>query len=573
MTSESIYVISNSNMRMFPDNSRTAFSNKFPKELSVSNEGDNALWVIVENVIFENTMIRYRKKDAVPDIMLTDIPRRKNILFKMPERWFDNNRSLENFLSSEFNRISMQLNGFQDTSQFKTFLGINLKNNYFYLTFTTNVDVCIHSKFYEFLGFKNSGSILGEILYQGNKYYMLGGNTENDTSKCVKADNPFDINIFTPHLVQLKCDNIIPNISGGGYNNVIDSFCVDYSKRVTDFNPRNIKAFKINSKNLSGISISLTDEENTPLGFVIGVPTIVKLKIVEMNQQLNNFYVKVSSTDSKEIFVKNSASSFTTRLPKEISLGKNWMVGLSSIFLPKNIHNIYSPINELVIEEYLDSESASLNRSTDVTLEPGYYRSPLALLDMINRCLSTKTGITIHLDTNGVFYLTAYDINLSKRRIKFNKKLLGVLGVVEELLVRDTSDIIFLTFCYSETLNGHNILTCKDFENINSLTKKTKYCFTSEPNIHFSISPWIFIYSNIVKTSIVGYSKLPLLKIIPISIQNNDRGTFINFDNIEFFSLAIENFQIIHFELRNHDGHPLGIQNEQVLLTLSFKQN
>ena len=52
-----------------------------------------------------------------------------------------------------------------------------------------------------------------------------------------------------------------------------------------------------------------------------------------------------------------------------------------------------------------------------------------------------------------------------------------------------------------------------------------------------------------------------------------DRGTFINFDNIEFFSLAIENFQIIRFELRNHDGHPLGIQNEQVLMMLSFKQN
>ena len=136
-------------------------------------------------------------------------------------------------------------------------------------------------------------------------------------------------------MIQIVCKNIIPNLSGGGHNYVIESLPIDHSKRVTNFSPRSNKKYKINTTSLSNVSITLTDENNLPINFISGVPTIIKLKMVEMSRNLSNFYIKATNTDSKETFINNACSSFYTKLPKEIFLNNCWKVGLSGIYIPK----------------------------------------------------------------------------------------------------------------------------------------------------------------------------------------------------------------------------------------------
>ena len=86
MTNELIYAVSNSSMDVFPTNSRTNFSNKFPKEISPTRD-DNTLYLSVESLIMENTIVQYKHKNGLPDI----IWKSSNLIksFKMPERWFN----------------------------------------------------------------------------------------------------------------------------------------------------------------------------------------------------------------------------------------------------------------------------------------------------------------------------------------------------------------------------------------------------------------------------------------------------------------------------------------------------
>ena len=99
MISELIYVVSNSGMDVFPKNSRTKFSNNFPKEISITHN-DNALYLSVENLILENTIIQYKNRRGSPDISWKSSRLVKS--FKMPERYFNTSQSVEMFLKLQF---------------------------------------------------------------------------------------------------------------------------------------------------------------------------------------------------------------------------------------------------------------------------------------------------------------------------------------------------------------------------------------------------------------------------------------------------------------------------------------
>ena len=185
-------------------------------------------------------------------------------------------------------------------------------------------------------------------------------------------------------------------------------------------------------------------------------------------------------------------------------------------------------------------------------------------------------------ERNGRFFIASlrdfYDVSSDTIvKIKFHKKLLGVLGVTNDFLIGDTEDHVFLAFRFYKTVDAFNVMICERFSTVNSLHSLHKdlinHCFTAQPNLNFSISPWIFLYCTIVKPSITGHFSIPLLKIIPVDTDNHNKGHLIEFNNVEYFPLITDNFQIIHFELRNHDGDLLGMENGQVVLTLSFIEN
>ena len=74
-----------------------------------------------------------------------------------------------------------------------------------------------------------------------------------------------------------------------------------------------------------------------------------------MPSKMSHFYIRVACHDSKRIFSENNCSNFDVKLPKEVQVDSNWKVSLTSIFFPKNIHNIYLSINEITIKTFSES--------------------------------------------------------------------------------------------------------------------------------------------------------------------------------------------------------------------------
>ena len=172
---------------------------------------------------------------------------------------------MEMFLNRKFKIISRYFSDSQGDTESEPILNISLQKDFFHLAMLKDVDTLIYPQLYTFLGFSNLDNILRIDKHNRNQYYLIGGinHIRNKTKyKHIVADKKFNINLFSPSMVQIVCKNIIPNLSGGGHNYIIESLPLDYSKRVTNFNPRSIKKYKINSVGLNNVSIILTDEYN-----------------------------------------------------------------------------------------------------------------------------------------------------------------------------------------------------------------------------------------------------------------------------------------------------------------------
>ena len=105
---------------------------------------------------------------------------------------------------------------------------------------------------------------------------------------------------------------------------------------------------------------------------------------------------------------------------------------------------------------------------------------------------------------------------------------------------------------------------------------RAHYLFEDEPNLEHSIPPWIFVYCDLVKPSIVGHTSVPLLKIIPIQYKSveNLAGRYFEFHTLENYELGNNWFQTISIQLRTHDGYFISFEGgASVQLTLSFSQS
>ena len=114
-----------------------------------------------------------------------------------------------------------------------------------------------------------------------------------------------------------------------------------------------------------------------------------------------------------------------------------------------------------------------------------------------------------------------------KYKLKLHKKLAGILGYRQDKLLENISDEFV-------------IIPFSDDGGIKSPTPHAQYLFDDEPNLEYSIPPWIFVYCDLVKPSIVGHTSVPLLKIIPIEYKSvqNLACRYFEFHTLENYELG-----------------------------------
>lgn len=547
MNEESCYVLSNACMNVFPTNTRSNYSNTLTKQLKVKYVGVNSLWMALDSVTIENSIIQYKNIDVEYDLLHLD-GYNNRVSFSMPEKCFENSHTFLSFFS--YNCVGKLL---KDVKIINGFINIKTSGDY----------TLISSRFYRFLGFTDTKNvrILGKTFFDPRlkddygKYYILdlGGDNRN-----MNADQSFDLNIFTPNLLKIISPNITSYECGGGYKNIMSIVPLNHSSSAITFIPAVTKFFKMNSDYISTISVKIVDENDLPINFTIGPPTIVKFQFKEMMNGSNNFYVQMSNSDSVDIFPNNSPSYFKSKLPKTINLQDKWLVALASIYLPPNIINISSPMNIIEI----------LKRDTSNTVNNGIFTKTVVL--PTKRCTVMDDLITLlntHLTASGItFYyirgkvsVVVNNLNDSKvYKLKLHNKMACMLGFSQEKLKYETDEHVMITFWQENQ---------KD---------TSKYIFDEAPNLEFSIPPWLLLYCDIVSPTNVGHSSVPILKIIPIQNKSihNINGAFTEFTNLEYFPIQLDTIQILTFQLRAHDGHLVYFEaNGNVQLTLSFQKS
>ncbi len=555
MNKGSFYILSNACMDIFPANTRSTFSNTLTKQFNVNNVGSNSLWLAVDSITIENSIIQYIRTDSEHDIISLKKCNIVNncdstlITFSLPKRCFENKHTFLSFFSHEC--IG------------KVLYDVKLVNGYINIE-TDGEYVLISKRFYRFLGFTDTKKlwVLGKDLQDPRiskyyeKYYILdlGGNGR----KIFSADQPFDLNIFTPNLLKIISPNITSYECGGGYKNIMSIIPLSHSSSAITFIPAVTKFFKVNSDFLTNISVKIVDENDIPINFTVGPPTITKFQFKEMSNNSNNFYVQTSNNDSTNVFPDNSPSYFKSKLPKAINLQDKWLVALVSIYLPPKIINFSNP---MTVIEIIKSNISNVNEigipNEKIVLPTKRCATIEELVTLLNSHLSEKGIIFYYIQ--GKVRIEVETLNDTERyKLKLHNKLACMLGYSQEKLKHENDEHVVITFLSED--------------------KKTfsMYQFDDAPNLEFSIPPWLFLYCNIVSPTNVGHLPVPILKIIPIQNKSIHKlnGVFTEFTNLEYFPTHANTFQTLSFQLRTHDGYFVHFDgNENVQLTLSFQKS
>ena len=381
-----MFALSNSSTDIYPDNTRSSYTNKLPRTISVSKVGVNGLWLSLESLAIENSIIPYKKSEEADIITYEEIDVSNNKFqsyeeFFIPQQWFENTHAFISFLQWECLSLFLKK--------------VYLKNDAIVIQ-TNGRKTLVSERFLQFLGFTEYNTAnkifkLGSVYFDSRlakfykSYYIIDIGSQYNT---LTANHILDLNIYKPQILKVVTPTIKEYICGGTYKNVLSVIPLDHSKSALTFTPSINQYFRANSDFISNIVIHFLDESDTPINFAVGPPTIVKIRFKEMDANTNTFYIQISSLDSSNIYVENHYSSFVSKLPKSIQLKDKWFVALSRIYLPPKILNIASHMNiiEFVIEP-IEKSKSSMNRVLKTKLLPTFCSSISELLTLLNNSM------------------------------------------------------------------------------------------------------------------------------------------------------------------------------------------
>ena len=195
MSTTTLYTLSNSSMTIYTKNTRSAYRNRLSKPVSVSNLGINSLWLALQSITFENTIIPYTLSKS-PDIILIDTKRDIDVniggnptfLF-LNEQYFPDGHSFIQAVKQQTKDV------FEDIYLDGQRVNIHTRGRGF-ITF-------ISSRFFRFLGFANVSETMNVVNLKSIPtilYDML--NKDIDTSNVEGSNIARFHDLFTKYVSQ-----------------------------------------------------------------------------------------------------------------------------------------------------------------------------------------------------------------------------------------------------------------------------------------------------------------------------------------------------------------------------------
>lgn len=247
-----------------------------------------------------------------------------------------------------------------------------------------------------------------------------------------------------------------------------------------------------------------------------------------------DFYIVLPSNTITNVFQNNLSSEYEIPLPKPLEFGQvPWEVALVELFYPHTWENIHSP--------FLSVKFGAL--STEGKLQ--YYKEKLAsgyyskVEDLVNEINSLKPE-----QFNGKL-----SVNKANKRIKIR------LHTGEAI---EFHPIMAKLLGFNDTF----------YINIEGETRHI--IAPNIANIHASMQN-IYVYSNVVKETLVGNGYYPLLRIINTEGEHGE-NIHKSFLNPFYHQVSLDRFNSIKITLCDDQGQAVPFQFGKVICKLHFKR-
>ena len=383
----------------------------------------------------------------------------------------------------------------------------------------------------DFFGYVNDGV---NETYQNNDYLVypaLG------RERVILGRNRFSLEPIIPKCIKVNVEEMKSSLRNFTNRQVMS--IISYSQEEIKKEPLHHvvtkkEYFPLRTPILNALSIKLTDENNLPLRLLHGNDTIVKFKLKQI--MFDSYILRLTSTESDNLFVENTNSNFRIQLSEPINVRReNVEVALSTAYFPSEINNHEIFRNDGDMWFTISTKPDELRRyffnQIEGQVSPekifNYLRLILEDQETVSEVVTTDFEDTIGLNCKKAF---AMELSPKFGRL-FNKHNFTTIYLPEE----------------SYVLGKINMASCY-------------------PRI-------IFLRCNFIPSSMVGDKSIPLLKMIPF--KHTDENKMARFEalHLDFFPLTKNDCNLLHFELTDTNGCPIVYRNvnEQVLLNLIFR--
>jgi hypothetical protein len=245
----------------------------------------------------------------------------------------------------------------------------------------------------------------------------------------------------------------------------------------------------------------------------------------------DNFYVVLPSNVNAEEFPNNTISHYYTPLPSNLNLKHGqWEVALVEITYPHSWENMYLPFSDVLFI------SPELYETKIVKIPNGYYASARDIAKKLDELKPDffKGRFTWDTDDNKMKIALK-----EKEGIHFRGRLAKMLGFNDPLVY-------------------------------NNSPRKSIFMPTFPVDIHANLHS-IYVYTNIVKKTVVGITHVPLLRVINVRGEHGDhiQKTYIN---PFYVPLQTPNIKHIEISLCDDLGKNVRFQYGRVILYLHFRK-
>lgn len=293
----------------------------------------------------------------------------------------------------------------------------------------------------------------------------------------------------------------------------------------------------------------------------------------------SSFYITLPSNSSMDFYPSNTLTNYVTKLPQAVDLTGEWEVGLFELQFPVSYYNVTDEETKLLMYTNFDGKMIR----TDVSPPSGYYENPGLLVREINEVIalveqrknlarfryndiSKKISVRF-LETNGADFVNFLMTEAMAELLGFEWQTLdehleeaarqNVLPFQTDSGGGDKPNIVARL---KQAVDGRlALLSSESFYQTASRVCDLRRGFYS-----------LFVYCDIAEHSVVGESRVPLLRVVN---AEGKEGSMVNriFQTVQYVPVQRKQFDTIEIDIRDDAGRPVPFQRGRVIATLHFR--